>query len=162
MPPSRDDALRRAYPASRFRHRVQAGDVAVRPRLTTLALQDSGSMAGVLAAGPRHCLLIRHHLKTGTGFSLLLSAPEPATDPDRPIRTVGLRWPAEEGFRSGKDSFGLDVSQVRLYIAIARHTVLVMASLPSAPSPLRCSKDAPIPRHHRRSGLASRRQLIAA
>ena len=29
----------------------------------------------------------------------------------------------------GKDSFGLDQSQVRLYTAIARHTVLVMAAL---------------------------------
>jgi hypothetical protein len=29
----------------------------------------------------------------------------------------------------GKDSFGLDQSQVRLYHAIARHTVLVMAAL---------------------------------
>jgi hypothetical protein len=28
-----------------------------------------------------------------------------------------------------KDSFGLDQSQVRLYTAIARHTVLVMAAL---------------------------------
>ncbi|HXL88730.1 MAG TPA: hypothetical protein VN969_07030 [Streptosporangiaceae bacterium] len=29
----------------------------------------------------------------------------------------------------GKDSFGLDQSQVRLYTAIARHTALVMAAL---------------------------------
>ena len=35
----------------------------------------------------------------------------------------------EEGFRAGKDCFGLDESQVRLYGAIARHTVLVMAAL---------------------------------
>ena len=33
----------------------------------------------------------------------------------------------EEGFRSGKDAFGLDESQVRHYTAITRHTVLVMA-----------------------------------
>ena len=35
----------------------------------------------------------------------------------------------EEQFRLGKDCFGLDESQVRLYTAIARHTVLVMAAL---------------------------------
>jgi hypothetical protein len=35
----------------------------------------------------------------------------------------------EEGFELGKDCFGLDQSQVRLYTAIARHTVLVMAAL---------------------------------
>ena len=47
----------------------------------------------------------------------------------RLIRAAGLRWPVEEQFRTGKDSFGLDESQVRLYTAIARHTVLVMAAL---------------------------------
>ncbi len=47
----------------------------------------------------------------------------------RLIRAAGLRWPVEEEFRFGKDCFGLDESQVRLYTAIARHTVLVMAAL---------------------------------
>jgi hypothetical protein len=35
----------------------------------------------------------------------------------------------EEDFEFGKDCFGLDQSQVRLYTAIARHTVLVMVAL---------------------------------
>jgi hypothetical protein len=35
----------------------------------------------------------------------------------------------EESFEFGKGCFGLDQSQVRLYHAIARHTVLVMAAL---------------------------------
>ena len=47
----------------------------------------------------------------------------------RLIRAAGLRWPAEEDFEFGKDCFGLDQSQVRLYTTIARHTVLVMAAL---------------------------------
>src|SRR5271156_3971596 len=47
----------------------------------------------------------------------------------RLIRAAGLRWPAEEDFEFGKGCFGLDQSQVRLYTAIARHTVLVMAAL---------------------------------
>lgn len=47
----------------------------------------------------------------------------------RLIRGAGLRWPVEESFELGKDCFGLDQSQVRLYTAIARHTVLVMAAL---------------------------------
>jgi hypothetical protein len=47
----------------------------------------------------------------------------------RLIHAPGLRWPVEEQFRAGKDCFGLDESQVRLYTAIARHTVLVMAAL---------------------------------
>src|SRR5260370_17646850 len=44
------------------------------------------------------------------------------------IRAAGLRWPVEEGFEFSKDCFGLDQSQVRLYHALARHTVLVMAA----------------------------------
>ncbi len=47
----------------------------------------------------------------------------------RLIRAAGLRWPAGEDFEFGKDDFGLDQSQVRLYTAISRHTVLVMAAL---------------------------------
>ena len=37
--------------------------------------------------------------------------------------------PVKEDFEFSKDGFGLDQSQVRLYAAIARHTVLVMAAL---------------------------------
>jgi hypothetical protein len=44
-------------------------------------------------------------------------------------RAAGLRWPVEENFQFSKDCFGLDQSQVRLYHAITRHTVLVMAAL---------------------------------
>ena len=40
------------------------------------------------------------------------------------LRAAGLRWPVDEGFEFGKGGFGLDQSQVRLYAAIARHTVL--------------------------------------
>jgi hypothetical protein len=47
----------------------------------------------------------------------------------RLIRAAGLRWPVEESFQSSKGCFGLDQSQVRLYTAIARHAVLVMAAL---------------------------------
>jgi len=47
----------------------------------------------------------------------------------RLIRAAGLRWPVEEDFQFGKDCFGLDQSQVRLYHAILRHTILVMAAL---------------------------------
>ncbi len=47
----------------------------------------------------------------------------------RLIRAAGLRWPAEEDFEFGKDCFGLDQCQARLYTAILRHVVLVMAAL---------------------------------
>ena len=47
----------------------------------------------------------------------------------RLIRAAGLRWPVEEDFGFGKDRFGLDQCQARLYTAIIRHAVLVMAAL---------------------------------
>jgi hypothetical protein len=47
----------------------------------------------------------------------------------RLVRAAGLRWPVEEEFEFGKGQFGLDQSQVRLFHAIARHTVLACAAL---------------------------------
>jgi SRSO17 transposase len=81
-------------------------------------------------ASAQHCLLIRRHLKTGELAFHYCYVPggQPLTL-TRLIRAAGLRWPVEEEFRLGKDCFGLDQSQVRLYTAIARHTVLVMAAL---------------------------------
>ena len=81
-------------------------------------------------ASPRHHLLIRRHLATGELAFHYCYLPEgqPAS-PSRPVRAAGLRWPAEEDFEFGKGCVGLDQSQVRLYTAIARHTVLVMAAL---------------------------------
>jgi SRSO17 transposase len=81
-------------------------------------------------ASPRHYLLVRRHLQSGELAFHYCYVPEgqPVTL-TRLIRAAGLRWPVEEDFEFGKDCFGLDQSQVRLYTAIARHTVLVMAAL---------------------------------
>jgi len=82
------------------------------------------------AASARHHLLIRRHLTTGELAFHYCYLPEgQSASPSRLVRAAGLRWPAEEDFEFGKDSFGLDQSQVRLYTAIARHTALVMAAL---------------------------------
>jgi SRSO17 transposase len=81
-------------------------------------------------ASPRHHLLIRQHIRTGELAFHYCHVPEgQLCTKARLIRAAGLRWPVEEGFEFGKDCFGLDQSQVRLYDAIARHTVLVMAAL---------------------------------
>ena len=81
-------------------------------------------------ASPEHCLLIRRHLKTGElAFHYCFVPEDQPLTLTRLIRAAGLRWPVEEEFRLGKDCFGLDQAQVRLYTAIARHTVLVMAAL---------------------------------
>ena len=85
--------------------------------------------AWLATASARHHLLIRRHLTTGElAFCYCYREGQPAS-PSRPVRAAGLRWPCEEDFEFGKDCFGLDQSQVRLYTAIARHTVLVMAAL---------------------------------
>jgi SRSO17 transposase len=81
-------------------------------------------------ASARHYLLIRRHLATGELAFCYCYVPEnQPVSLSRLIRAAGCRWPVEEDFRSGKGCFGLDESQVRLYTAIARHTVLVMAAL---------------------------------
>jgi SRSO17 transposase len=81
-------------------------------------------------ASPRHSLLVRRHLKTGEVAFHYCFVPEgqPASKA-RLIRAAGLRWPVEEGFELGKGCFGLDQCQARLYTAILRHLVLVMAAL---------------------------------
>jgi SRSO17 transposase len=86
--------------------------------------------AWLATASPRHCLLIRRHLKTGELAFHYCYVPEGRllTKP-RLIRAAGLRWPVEEDFELGKDCFALDQCQARLYTAIARHIVLVMAAL---------------------------------
>jgi SRSO17 transposase len=81
-------------------------------------------------ASPRHCLLIRRHLKTGELAFHYCHVPEGRLlTKTRLIRAAGLRWPIEENFELGKDCFGLDQCQARLYTAILRHIVLVMAAL---------------------------------
>ena len=81
-------------------------------------------------ASPRHHLLIRRHLSTGElAFHYCFVPQGQPVSKSRLIRAAGLRWPVEETLEFGKDCFGLDQSQVRLYTAIARHTVLVMAAL---------------------------------
>jgi SRSO17 transposase len=86
--------------------------------------------AWLATASPRHCLLIRRHLKTGELAFHLCYVPEGRLlTKTRLIRAAGLRWPVEEDFELGKDCFALDQCQARLYTAIARHIVLVMAAL---------------------------------
>jgi hypothetical protein len=40
-----------------------------------------------------------------------------------------MRWRVEEDFRTGKNHFGLDHSQARLYTALLRHLTLTTAAL---------------------------------
>ena len=91
------------------------------------ALSFANGHAGVSEASH---LLVRRHLKTGELAFHYCYVPEgQLLTKTRLIRAAGLRWPVEEDFRLGKDSLGLDQCQARLYTAIQRHIVLVMAAL---------------------------------
>ncbi len=86
--------------------------------------------AWIATASPRHHLLVRRHLKTSELAFHYCYVPEgQLLTKTRLIRAAGLRWPVEEDFEFGKDCFGLDQCQARLYTAITRHIVLVMAAL---------------------------------
>ena len=86
--------------------------------------------AWIATASPRHHLLIRRHLKTGElAFHYCFVPGGQILTKARLIRAAGLRWPVEEDFEFSKDCFGLDQCQARLYTAIARHAVLVIAAL---------------------------------
>jgi SRSO17 transposase len=86
--------------------------------------------AWLATTSPRHFLLIRKHLRTGelAYHYCHIPAGQPATLMTL-VRVACLRWPVEEGFEFGKDHFGLDHSQVRLYTALLRHIVLTLAAL---------------------------------
>jgi SRSO17 transposase len=86
--------------------------------------------AWLATASPRHSLLVRRHLKTGElAFHYCFVPDGQLASKARLIRAAGLRWPVEESFELGKGCFGLDQCQVRLYTAVLRHIVLVMAAL---------------------------------
>jgi hypothetical protein len=86
--------------------------------------------AWVATSSPRHHLLVRRHLRTGElAFHYCYVPDGQLLTKPRLIRAAGLRWPVEEDFRLGKDCLGLDQCQARLYTAILRHLVLVMAAL---------------------------------
>jgi SRSO17 transposase len=86
--------------------------------------------AWIGTASSRRSVLIRRHMKTGELAFHYCYVPEgQLSTKARLVRAAGLRWPVEEEFEFGKGQFGLDESQVRLYHAIARHTVLACAVL---------------------------------
>jgi SRSO17 transposase len=86
--------------------------------------------AWIATASPRHHLLVRRHLNSGELAFHYCYVPEgQLLTKTRLIKAAGLRWPVEEDFEFAKDCFGLDQCQVRLYTAIIRHVVLVMAAL---------------------------------
>jgi SRSO17 transposase len=86
--------------------------------------------AWIATTSPSHFLLVRKHLRTGELAYHYCHVPAGRTATlTTLVRVACLRWPVEEGFEFGKDHFGLDHSQVRLYTALLRHIVLTLAAL---------------------------------
>jgi SRSO17 transposase len=87
--------------------------------------------AWIATDSDRHHLLVRRNLADPTDVAFCygyVPAGRPATLPTL-VAIAGRRWPVEEDFQVGKDHFGLDHSQVRLYTALLRHLVLAMTAL---------------------------------
>jgi SRSO17 transposase len=98
--------------------RRSCGNGSKGPRLADWALTATAS--------PRHILLIRRLISRPDDLTFYLCwAPEgtPATMTYF-ITIAGRRWPAEQTFKTGKDTLGWDQSQVRTWDAICRHTAL--------------------------------------
>ena len=117
--------------------------------------------AWLSTASSQHYLLIRRHLATSElAFHYCFVPDGQPVSQSRLVRAAGCRWPVEEDFRSGTGCFGLGQSQVRLFTAIARHTVLVIAVLAvcavtAAPLRRRTDTRAPAPRQRRCAGGAA-------
>ena len=89
------------------------------------------AFAWLATASPRHFLLIRRSLSKPSElayFYCLVPDHLPATLGVL-VAVTGRRWTIEEDHEFGKDQFGFDQSQARLYTPIMRHIVLVMAAL---------------------------------
>jgi SRSO17 transposase len=89
------------------------------------------AFAWLATAGPRHFLLIRRSLSKPSELAYFYCyVPEhlPATL-GALVTVTGRRWTIEEDHEFGKDQFGFDQSQARLYTPIMRHIVLVTAAL---------------------------------
>jgi len=87
--------------------------------------------AWIGTADEHHSLLARRSLSDPTDLAFFYCYTPPGRPGTLPVlvQVAGRRWPIEEDFRTGKDHFGLDHSQVRLYTSLMRHLVLAIAAL---------------------------------
>ena len=119
--------------------------------------------AWIGTASPRHHLLVRRHLQTGELAFHYCYVPEgQLLTKARLIRAAGLRWPVEEDFEFGKDCFGLDQCQARLYTAIPATSCWSWPPWRSAQSPPPGSGTPPTPRPRHPCGQTSPRRPTPA
>jgi hypothetical protein len=136
------------------------------PTLNATEPERRYAWAWLATASPRHFLLVRRSLTKPTDLAYFYCyVPEhtPATLGVL-VAVTGQRWTIEEDHEFGKDQFGFDDSQVRLYTPIMRHIVLIMAALAvravvaatAGPRPLRCRGRPSGPNDHRPTSASSR------
>lgn len=87
--------------------------------------------AWLATASPRHFLLIRRGLADPAELAYFFCYVPPgrAVLFGELVTVAGRRWTIEEDHQFGKDQFGFDQSQVRLFTPIMRHITLVIAAL---------------------------------
>lgn len=87
--------------------------------------------AWIATASTGHHLLVRRGLSDPTDLAFFYCYHPPGRKATLAVlvAVAGMRWPIEEDFRTGKDHFGLDHSQVRLHTSLIRHLVLAIAAL---------------------------------
>ena len=115
--------------------------------------------AWIAAKDRRRHLLIRRNLHDPARvdyFWCFVPAGRPVSLPIL-AKVCGRRWTVEEDHEFGKDQFGYDHAQVRLYTPVMRHLTLVMAALaicavtaaglratsPAPPTPTRADQQPP-------------------
>jgi hypothetical protein len=109
--------------------------------------------AWLSTSSQRHFVLIRRSLTKSSELAYFYCfVPEhiPATLAVL-VAVAGRRWTVEEDHEFGKDQFGFDQSQVRLFTPIMRHVTLVIAALAvcavTAATARRHTDPPPIPTH---------------
>jgi SRSO17 transposase len=118
--------------------RADAALKLLEPGMWTIASAGAGSKgdrnyawAWLDTATPRHYLLIRRSLTSPNEVAYFYCWVPPDRPATLPIlaAVAGRRWTVEEDHEFGKDLFGYDHSQVRLYTALHRHLALVTTAL---------------------------------
>jgi SRSO17 transposase len=125
----------------------------INPRMWTIASQRRWAWAWLATADPEHHLLIRRSLTAPAEvdfFTCYVPADQSVTLGVL-VAVAQVRWQVEEDHQVAKGQFGFDSAQVRHFIPIMRHLVLVMAALAvcavtAAEARVRTNHLAPAPR----------------
>ena len=112
----------RAIPADRW-HRLSAGDGTKGPRTYDWATEPL-IVLGVTTGN--HTLLVRRSLADRDDVALFLVFTTGPRSLQEMVEAAGQRWTIEAGFETAKGEVGLDLYEVRQWIAWYRHITLAL------------------------------------